>query len=138
MKSIAQERAKFAYEKVEKALKAMGKGSAREFSSFVAGIPTMVMQNGLGHTLCFLLAKAADQKENTYKKSGGDAKYWCAFDAIAGWLSKRGLLTYSDDKPVEIINKLSSLDALAYMARQEEALRFLEWLKVVSKMFVEK
>ena len=70
MRSISQARAKFAYERAEAAIKAMGSGKAKEFSSFVSGIPAMILQNGLGHTLCFLLAKAADQSSGKYKTSG--------------------------------------------------------------------
>ncbi len=136
MRSVSQERAKFAYNKVSEALKIMGSGSAKEFSSFVAGVPAMVMQNGLGHTLCFLLAKASDQKKKEYKKEGKEAKYWLTFDAIAEWLKKQGMLDYDSGNPVSAIDAIIGLTALEYLSRQEEALRFLEWFKVMSKMFV--
>ncbi|AEH45208.1 CRISPR-associated protein, Cmr5 family [Thermodesulfatator indicus DSM 15286] len=137
MKTKAQERAKFAYEKVKEALEILGKGSAKEFSSFVSGLPAMILQNGLGHTLCFLLAKAANQKESKYKKTGKEAKYWLAFEALAEWLKKQDLLNYDPDNPAQTIHELTRKRALEYLALQEEALRFLEWFKVMTKMFVE-
>ncbi|WP_022853914.1 type III-B CRISPR module-associated protein Cmr5 [Thermodesulfatator atlanticus] len=132
-----QERASFAYQKVRAAIEALGTGSTKEFSSFVAGLPAMIMQNGLGHTLCFLLAKAADQKNGRYKKTGKEAKHWLAFEALASWLHKQNMLTFDPEAPASTIEKISEKSALEYLALQEEALRFLEWLKVMSKMFVE-
>lgn len=128
MRTKGQERAKFAHEKVKQALKTLGSGSAKEFASFVAGLPAMILQNGLGHTLCFLLAK--DQsKRNT--------KHWFAFEAITSWLEKDRLISSNPTSPTEAIKELTEKEALEYMVIQEEALRFLEWFKVMSKMFVE-
>ena len=135
MKTVGQEQAEFAYNKAKKALE--NGVSAKEFSSFVAGLPAMILQNGLGHTLCFLLAKAADQKNNCYKKEGKEAKHWLAFEALAEWLNKRGMIAYHPDQPTKIVEELTKKNALDYLALQEEALRFLEWFKVMTKMFVE-
>ena len=137
MKTKGQERAAFAYKKVAEALDKLGDEKAKEFSSFVAGLPAMILQNGLGHTLCFLLAKAADQKEKRYKTEGKDAKYWLSFDAIAEWFNKQNLLPYNPQDPTKTLEELTEKEALEYLALQEEALRFLEWFKVMSKMFVE-
>ncbi len=137
MKTKAQERAKFAYEKVKEALEILGKGSAKEFSSFVSGLPAMILQNGLGHTLCFLLAKAADQNKGRYKKKDKEAKHWLAFEALAEWLKERNFLSYDPEQPTKIVDEITGKNALDYLALQEEALRFLEWFKVMSKMFVE-
>lgn len=128
MRTKGQERAAFAYDKVKQALETLGSGSAKEFASFIAGLPAMILQNGLGHTLCFLLAK--DQsKQNT--------KYWFAFKAITGWLEKDRLISSNPTSPTKAIKELTEKEALEYMVIQEEALRFLEWFKVMSKMFVE-
>ncbi|OAG26927.1 type III-B CRISPR module-associated protein Cmr5 [Thermodesulfatator autotrophicus] len=137
MRTIGQERAAFAYQKTKEALEALGAGAAKEFSSFVAGLPAMILQNGLGHTLCFLLAKAADQKSGKYNKTGKEAKYWLAFEALAGWLKERDLLSFDPENPAKTIEEITKGEAFKYLALQEEALRFLEWFKVMSKMFVE-
>ncbi|SFM73748.1 type III-B CRISPR module-associated protein Cmr5 [Thermodesulforhabdus norvegica] len=131
MKTVSQERAGFAYDKAAKAVK---KVDARDFSSFVAGLPAMILQNGLGHTLCFLLAKAADQNNGKYKR---DEKHYLAFEAVAGWLSERKMLRFDSSKPTDLINEICRKNSSELMAMQEEALRFLEWFKVMSKMFVE-
>ena len=128
MRTKGQERAAFAYQKVTQAFKALGNDKAKEFASFVAGLPAMILQNGLGHTLCFLLAKDQN-KRNT--------KHWFAFEAIASWLAQEGRLIFEASSPNETIKALTEKEALEYMAVQEEALRFLEWFKVMSKMFVE-
>ncbi|MEJ5300471.1 MAG: type III-B CRISPR module-associated protein Cmr5 [Thermodesulforhabdaceae bacterium] len=132
MKSLSQERSAFAYEKAKSAFKKIG--SMKEFSSFVAGLPAMILQNGLGHTLCFLLAKAANQGDNKYKK---DDKHWLAFEALAEWLKERGMLSFDINKPADLIEEITKKGVLEVIAIQEEALRFLEWFKVVSKVFVE-
>ncbi|MBX6423229.1 type III-B CRISPR module-associated protein Cmr5 [Thermosulfurimonas sp. F29] len=137
MRTEGQERARFAYEKARAAIKVLGDGGAKEFSSFVAGLPAMIMQNGLGHTLCFLLAKAADQKNGRYKKEGQEAKHWLAFEALASWLKNQDMLSFDPEAPATTIEEISQKEALEYLTLQEEALRFLEWLKVMSKMFVE-
>lgn len=128
MKTKGQERAAFAYQKISQALEALGKEKAKEFASFVAGLPAMILQNGLGHTLCFLLAK--DQNNR-------NTKHWFAFEAMTSWLAKNKHLAFEATKPAETIKKLTEKEALEYIALQEEALRFLEWFKVMSKMFVE-
>ncbi len=134
MKTLSQERAAFAYEKVKTALSVLKKSDketkkiSKEFSSFVAGLPAMIIQNGLGHTLCFLLAKDANNR---------NTKYWQAFEAIGGWLKKRNLLPFDPAAPDDTIKAITQKDALQYLAIQEEALRFLEWFNVMSKMFVE-
>ncbi len=134
MRTKGQERAEFAYEKVKQAIAALQRGekesknAAKEFASFMAGLPVMILQNGLGHTLCFLLAKDQN-KRNT--------KHWFAFEAVVGWLAKDKRLAFEATKPTETIKELTEKEALEYMAVQEEALRFLEWFKVMSKMFVE-
>lgn len=135
MKTISQERAEFAYEKVVEAMeKKKDKNFIKDFSSFVAGLPAMILQNGLGHTLCFLLAKAADQNEGQYKK---EEKHYLAFEAVASWLNRRNMMNFDSDDPTKIVLDISKKSSLELMAIQEEALRFLEWLKVISKMFVE-
>lgn len=135
MKTISQERAKFAYEKVVEAMKKAGdEGFIKDFSSFVAGLPPMILQNGLGHTLCFLLAKSADQNKRQYKQK---EKHYLAFEAVAGWLHSRNMMNFNPDDPTKIVLDIAQKSSLELMAIQEEALRFLEWLKVTSKMFVE-
>lgn len=131
MKTVSQERAGFAYDKVREAI---GKTSIKDFSSFVAGLPAMILQNGLGHTLCFLLAKSSDQKEGRYKEKD---KHYLAFEALVSWLAKRKVLEFDPSRPAEVIHRIMEKSSLELMALQEEALKFLEWFKVMSKMFVE-
>jgi len=136
MKSVSQERAQFAYRVIKEAI---NKGeinfTIKDFSSFVAGLPAMILQNGLGHTLCFLLAKACDQKSNKYKK---EDKHWFAFNAMVEWLQKRELLPHDVSLNSHgVIDEIIKKKSLEMMVLQEEALRFLEWFKVMSKIFVE-
>jgi CRISPR-associated protein Cmr5 len=46
-------------------------------------------------------------------------------------------LHFDPEKPTETIEKITQKEALDYISLQEEALRFFEWFKVMSKMFVE-
>ncbi|HDG98394.1 MAG TPA: type III-B CRISPR module-associated protein Cmr5 [Desulfobacterales bacterium] len=130
MRTISQEMANFAYDVMREL---PSKVSRNEFASFIAGLPAMILQNGLGHTLCFLLAKAYNQNAQKYEYDS--EKYWPAFEAIVKWLSSRGLLDVENvrNNPLQAIDEIIKKDLSNYLALQEETLRFLEWLKVMSK-----
>lgn len=108
-KTIAQERSKFALEKVEKLT-----CDRKKFSTLSKGLPAMVLQNGFGHTLAFLLAKGNDEHINT-------------FDIVTDWLRKRTILPSGDRK--DAIKKLAEIDQAQYLRAQEESLYLLEWVK---------
>lgn len=116
--TIAQERSAFALNEVKK----LGQ-NPKEFGKLVAGLPAMILQNGFGQSLAFLLSKGTD-KHGRFEESN---KHLKAFDIIARWLVKRKMLPNDDREKVVIT--LSGLPQVDYLQAQEEALRVLEWVK---------
>ena len=88
--------------------------SRDEFKPLSAGLPSMILQNGFGQTLAFLLAKGKD-------------KHQAAFGIIANWLVERNLL--KADRPVEILFQINQMPQNQYLQAQRETLAMLEWLK---------
>jgi len=111
IRTIAQERAQYALEKVLEISKECNK---EEFKSFSAGIPSMILQNGFGQVLAFLLAK-------------GTCKHLAMVDIIREWLIKRGMAEGKDN--LEFIRNINNLSQDKYLAAQNETLKLLEWVK---------
>jgi CRISPR-associated protein Cmr5 len=105
--TIAQQRSAFALKKVQSA-------NADKFDKLVAGLPAMILQNGFGQSMAFLLAKGKDHHHQ-------------AFDIVREWLVNRKLL--SANRGDQFMSELSSLPQEKYLRAQEEALAVLEWVK---------
>ncbi len=109
MRTIGQERASYALEKVLNL-----KCDRKDFKSFSAGVPSMILQNGFGQVLAFLLAKGTD-------------KHIVMFEIIKEWLVRNHLAQGEDkEKFVRSLNNMSQQD---YLMAQNEALKLLEWVK---------
>jgi CRISPR-associated protein Cmr5 len=89
--------------------------SRDEFKPLSAGLPSMILQNGFGQTLAFLLAKGKD-------------KHQAAFEIIALWLVNRKLICHSNQQ-VDILHQISKMNQAQYLQAQRETLAMLEWLK---------
>jgi CRISPR-associated protein Cmr5 len=93
------------------------KGDARkEFTQFCKSFPTMVLQNGLGHALAFIKAKANG-------KGKSEKKYATTYSTLNAWLIEMGLIEN------DVLKEVSKMDAQKYVEIQAESLRFLEWIK---------
>ena len=55
MENIQQERAKFAIEQLEKI--SINQVIDKDTATFIVGMPNMILSNGIGQTMAFLLAK---------------------------------------------------------------------------------
>jgi CRISPR-associated protein Cmr5 len=107
-----QQRAEFALNKIN----SIGKID-KETANFFVGLPTMLLTNGVGQTLVFLLSKK-------------DKKHAIAFKAI-----KDGLKDINDDK--KFIENLNKIDQKEYLNKQNEALAISNWLKRYARAFEE-
>lgn len=113
-------------------------GEVKEFEesdvNFIVGIPTMIINNGLGQTLAFLLSKKqADSKEKF-------DKYFFCFNAIKEWLTDKeygvnGLRGEEIQNDKEIFLKIAKLDMLKYTNAQSEAIEFFSWIKRYARAF---
>ncbi|HAY23164.1 MAG TPA: type III-B CRISPR module-associated protein Cmr5 [Desulfobacterales bacterium] len=117
-RTLAQERSAFALVEVSQ----IRSETKKEFLSLVQGLPAMILQNGFGQALSFLLAKNNQQHRD-------------AFRIIARWLEKRGILTTTEN--VQVMNSISNFDQQLYLQSQRETLALLEWVKRYAKAFFE-
>ncbi|TVR01577.1 MAG: type III-B CRISPR module-associated protein Cmr5 [Desulfovibrionales bacterium] len=105
----AQQRSGYALEEL------LSLGCDREkFAKFSAGLPSLILQNGLGQALAFLLAKGKDEH-----KAG--------FSIIIKWLGKEKILQSTNDR--QAVHGISQLSQQDYLRAQSETLKMLEWLK---------
>jgi CRISPR-associated protein Cmr5 len=80
----------------------------------------MILQNGFGQTLAFLISKEKNKEQK------GD-KHRTAFDIITEWLIARKLIR--QDQPSDILKQISEMEQSKYLQAQKETLAMLEWLK---------
>ncbi|MDD3553721.1 MAG: type III-B CRISPR module-associated protein Cmr5 [Deltaproteobacteria bacterium] len=117
-RTLGQERAQYCLQKLEKL-----RCDRAEFKPLTAGLPAMILQNGFGQTLAFLISK---EKNKEQKEQNGD-KHRTAFDIITEWLIKRKLI--HQGKPSDILKQISEMEQSKYLQAQKETLAMLEWLK---------
>lgn len=99
-----------------------------KLANFIVGAPTMILQNGFGQTMAFLLAKC---KGKTDKKD----KHFFTFTTIARWSERINEKVPSGKSGFfEAVSKLEQTD---YLKLQEEALKMLQWLKRYARAFQE-
>lgn len=119
--SLGQQRAEFALKQLEELT-----CNRSDFKSFSAGLPTMILQNGFGQTLAFLVAKASKEEKGkiSFKE---DDKHYAAFTIIKEWLCNQAILTPGNAK--DILVQISKMDQKDYLRAQQETLAMLQWLK---------
>lgn len=115
MNTMAQRRAKFALHQVLEITKNKDEKAKKEFKSFAAGAPAMILQNGFGQTLAFWLARDTD-------------KHRALFGTVVKWLTEENSFLSQRDK-FQFINDLYSVEQEKYLTAQNEALALLEWVK---------
>jgi CRISPR-associated protein Cmr5 len=114
-RTLAQERSAFALAEVSKI-----QNNQSEFKSLAEGLPAMILQNGFGQALSFLLAKKKDC-------------HLAVFDSIARWLKERAILQTTDRGQVMLA--ISTMGQQQYLQAQRETLVLLEWVKRYAKAF---
>jgi len=128
MRTLGQKRAEYALGKVL----AIPGDKKKDFKSFSAGAPSMILQNGFGQALAFWLAKGTDKN----LKIKEEDKHVVLFDMIWQWLSyekndvKNEFVEKDKAKTrTDFIRQLSGMDQNKYLAAQKESLALLEWVK---------
>lgn len=114
--TLGQKRSAFALEKVSQV-------TAEKFDKLVSGLPAMILQNGLGQTLAFLLSKAT--KQGRLQKN---SSHYEAYVIMASWQTKLGRLKKMES-PGDVIKELSGMPQSDYLEMQIETLALLEWVK---------
>lgn len=114
MNTIGQRRANFALDRILTTPPEL----KDDMKTFSAGAPSMILQNGFGHTLAFWLAK-------------GTLKHLQLFDIVKKWLVMNELASGNDRG--EFMRNLTEMDWKQYIKAQKEALALLEWVKRFAK-----
>ena len=110
---LEQKRAKYALDKVLKEKK-----DKEKYGTFIRRLPPMILTNGLGQALAFLLADAEGKEE---KPS------WRIYSQMQQWLIiEQKIYAKPDSGLIETIVRGSRSD---YMHAQQEALSLLVWMK---------
>lgn len=132
MQTKQQKRAAFALKKIrsfiapeDKNLK-MKPEEFHDLANFIVGVPNMILSNGLGQTLAFLLTKKDKQKKT--------------FSIIKEWIqsSENSSIKISGNTDMEFLMEFSEIDQKKYIDVQNEILRLMEWLKRYARAFDEK
>lgn len=125
-RTAEQERAKFAYERVQKNRDNGGgvkEKVAGDYRQLVVGLPAMIQQCGLGQTMAFLASKERERRH--FRMALGDLEEWLKrFDYAKG---KDGVL-----------KALMDGDSRNYRMATTEALAYLQWLKRFAEAAIEK
>jgi CRISPR-associated protein Cmr5 len=95
----------------------------KDFATLAAGLPSMILQNGFGQAMSFLLSKATE-KDGQFKKK---EKHYCAFKIIVDWLKERQIL--NGETEGNAVLQLSQMPQDQYLMAQEEAMKVMEWVK---------
>lgn len=122
MENIQQERAKFAIEQLEKI--SSNQVIDKDIATFIVGMPNMILSNGIGQTMAFLLAKN-DKEKKVYK-------------ILKNWICKKyANLGFTDKSDMDFIKTFCTLKQDKYLEIQRECLRLCEWLKRYARAFQE-
>ena len=122
MENIQQERAKFAIEQLEKI--SSNQVIDKDIATFIVGMPNMILSNGIGQTMAFLLAKT-DKEKKVYR-------------ILKNWICKKyANLGFTDKSDMDFIKTFCTLKQDKYLEIQRESLRLCEWLKRYARAFQE-
>lgn len=120
MISKEQKRSDFALNQIR------NKTISEDFANFIVGTPTMILQNGFGQTMAFLLSKC----KGVFDENN---KYFFTYQSIARWCERENDSIPSS--PVDFFQAVSVLTQSEYLTLQEEALKMLQWLKRYARAF---
>lgn len=124
-----QERAIFALEALQQKFSTNKVDS--KLATFIVGMPNMILTNGIGQTMAFLMAKMKDKEERKFVFYT-IKKYLCNNYPVFG--------QYTNDdayKDYEFLKKFNGINQIEYIKMQNEVLRMLEWLKRYARAFEE-
>jgi CRISPR-associated protein Cmr5 len=130
MISKEQKRSDFALKQLKDAFSNGGDFVITEkLANFIVGAPTMILQNGFGQTMAFLISKCKGRTDI-------NDKHYFTFRTIARW-SERVNDQVSSPETSGFFEAVSNLEQNDYLKLQEEALKMLQWLKRYARAFQE-
>ncbi len=139
MQTKQQERAAFALEQINQIKTDYDNPkSFHIFAQLVIGMPNMLLSNGLGQTLAFLLAKS--EKENDeHKKTFVMIKTWLLkesnFHNLLNYTQQNNGQTNNENPEMPFLIRFNSVNQNEYVCMQNETLRLMEWVKRYARAF---
>jgi len=134
--ALEQKRAKYALDAVTKAKENDGEKKGEGYGRHVRKLPAMILNNGLGQALAFLLADAEGKKEKAS---------WRLYEDLQTWLygaddedKPRRVYPAQDGLQSPLIDSLMSNDRSQYLQAQDEALKLLVWMKKFADAYLPK
>ena len=121
MRTMQQERAKFALERVKKAAE-NPEVNKKEYKSYASALPFMIHANGLGQAVAF------------YRSKGEKDTHFLLYELLSDWLTRDDQPFYKYD---DLLDGITGESMFVYMAAQAEALVFLDWVKKFAKAFMQ-
>jgi len=124
LRTIEQQRAEFAYSKIDEVKKINNEKKKKEYKSLVRNFASMILQNGLGQALAFLLAKREKKGD---RQTVQDDPHDLLFKHINEWLKTY----FNEGNNFNILQKICdrNTDSIKYRLYTKETLNFLVWLK---------
>ena len=113
MRTLEQERAKYAYDKI---MLVKDKDFEEDYSRYVKSAPTLILTNGLGNTLAFYKSK----KNEAYSE---------LYNHIEEWLKRRGYCNENQDA----LEWIANTDSLLVFQATQEVLALLNWMTKFAK-----
>ncbi len=110
-RTIEQDRAKYALEQVTGFA-----GDKTKYATLVKRLPAMILNNGLGQAIAFLLADDKGEKKEPS---------WMLYAQLQTWLFSKCIACTGSD----LITCLMNGDRKQYMHAQHETLKLLTWMK---------
>ena len=120
MKTRDQERAAFVLAAIEQTYP---HGIPKEHANYFAGLPSMILENGLGQTMVFLLSKGRTERR--------DNKYRFSYTILRKYLFPNPNFN-EEDTPlhdVAMLENLNNKPMQEYFEAQREAIALATWLK---------
>jgi CRISPR-associated protein Cmr5 len=124
MQTMGQKRAAFALNAIIEITSGMNEKQKKEFKSFTAGVPSMILQNGFGQALAFFLAK----KEKKYEE---------VFTLVKEWLAINNHFAPNSSN-VQFMQALAASEQSRFFELSKETMALLEWVKRFAAMQVQK
>jgi CRISPR-associated protein Cmr5 len=125
-----QQRAVFALDEVTAICNEHAGYVPKALANLIVGIPNMILSNGIGQTLAFLLSKAKGNK---------DCDHYVVYNFMKKWLQKDMSTVFPIQKnDLDFLKTFMSLSESDYLKAQHECLNLLEWFKRYARAFAEK
>ncbi len=112
--TLEQKRANFALKKINL------QPTNEEYGQYIKKLPAMIINNGLGQAMAFLLAKVKDKDKN-------NSPSWILYSDLQEWIDTDSL-----------INFLMENDRSKYIHAQEEILKLLSWMSKFADAYIQK